>query len=92
MKITELAPVHAGNEVRISDPGNSREAQGTLQSVSFQWEADPDSWGGGLRVRVAELQISEWKIEVSPHATVDLIAAAHIPVPDPCGLAGGEDD
>jgi hypothetical protein len=93
MKITELAPIHVGKEIRVSEPGHVREAQGTLESVSFQWEDDPEAWGGGLKVRVAQLQISDWKIEVGPYATVDLIPQSTGPGPDACGLAGsGEDD
>lgn len=92
MKITELAPIHVGQEVRVMEPGHLREALGRLESVSFEWEDDPDSWAGGLKVRVARLQISDWKIEVGPDATVDVVSAATHPAGDACGLAGGGED
>ncbi|KRE79962.1 hypothetical protein ASG71_07970 [Arthrobacter sp. Soil763] len=60
-----------------------REARGTLETVSFTWEPDGESWGQArYRVKTAHLGISGWQIDVEGHAEVQLSPAASRGLPE----------
>ena len=72
MKVTELRAADAGKKIAVTDQLN-REARGTLETVTFAWEPDGESWGQPKhRVRTAILGISGWQIEVDSDAEVEL--------------------